>query len=106
MMSLSFANAKLDIFLKDRRSKDEESHVNRIRDMFHFNKGGKYLILDCHIVSDPEVVILLSAWINYKKLIATKRTMYGEGGYSFPGFEEFLKSVTKVSDNDMEEGIL
>ena len=40
MMSLTFTGAKLELFLKDPRSKEEEAHVNRIRELFHFNKGG------------------------------------------------------------------
>lgn len=58
-----------------------------------------------HIVSDSEAVILLSAWINYKSLHTKKRSMYGATGYSFPGFEEFLKSVTKASANEVNESV-
>lgn len=61
------------------------------------------MILNHKVVSDPEAVILLSAWINYKDLHTKKRSMYGESGYSLPGFEWFLKSITKTSTKDLNE---
>lgn len=63
------------------------------------------MVLNCYIVSDPEAVILLSAWINYKNLHLRKKSIYGEDGYSLPGFEWFLKSVSQVSTSDMNKSI-
>lgn len=40
MMSLTFNSAKLELFISNSRSKEDEAHVQRIRNLFHFNKGG------------------------------------------------------------------